>query len=160
MATARFQQTIEIGAALADVHALLADLDQLRVLHPLIETIRELPSTAERPDARRYCVVDRLRLGPLLLRTKYVAELRVVSDTEVEGRAWQSPAIELYTTYRMTASAQGTRLSETTTLRAPRLLRGFVCRQAEMAHRGMLENLRSHFESGPRNPVSGAYPAP
>ena len=159
MASARFQMTLEIGAELAEVHGLLADLDQLRVLHPLIETIRELPSTAERPDARRYSVVDRLRLGPLRLRSEYLAELHVVSDTQVEGRAWQRPAIELHTIYRMTASAPGTRLTETTTLHAPRLLRGFVRHQAEKAHRGMLENLRSHFESGPRDPTSRARPA-
>ncbi len=91
MSTARFQLTLEIRAELTEVHALLADLDRLHVLHPLIETIRKLPSTAERPEARRYSVVDRLKLGPLRLRTEYTAELRVVSATEVEGRAWQSP---------------------------------------------------------------------
>ena len=99
------------------------------------------------PDARRYSVVDRLKLGPFRLRTEYVAELRVVSDSEIEGRAWQRPAIELHTTYRVAASARGTRLTETTTLDAPRLFMGFVLRQAEKAHRDMLENMRSHFEN-------------
>ena len=159
MAIARFQMTLEIRAELAEVHDLLADLDQLRVLHPLIETIRELPSTEERPDARRYSVVDRLWLGPLRLRTEYVAELRVISETEVEGRAWQKPAIQLHTTYYLTASAMGTRLTETTEIRAPWLLRGVVRRQAEKAHHGMLENLRSHLERGSQEPVSDSDPA-
>ena len=148
MASAKFQQTLDIPAAPAAVHALLTDLDQLHVLHPLIESIRELPATAERPAARRYQVVDRLKLGPLCLRAEYTAELLALSDTEVEGRAWQKPGIELRTSYRVTACPSGTRLSETTTLFAPWLLRGFVWRQAEAAHRAMLENLRRHFASG------------
>jgi carbon monoxide dehydrogenase subunit G len=156
VATAHFRQTLEIRAQPAAVHALLTDLDQLRVLHPLIESVRELPPRAEQPDARRYRVVDQLRLGPLRLRTAYTAELRAISETEIEGRAWQSPAIALHTIYRLAASALGTRLTESTELRAPWLLRSLVRRQAEAAHRGMLEHLKAQLES----PQTGARRLP
>ena len=155
MATAHFRQTLEIRAAPAAVHALLADLDQLRVLHPLIESIRELPPRTEQPDARRYRVVDRLEVGRLRVRSAYTAELRTLSESEIEGRAWQRPGIELKTIYRMEASTLGTQLTESTELRAPWPLRGFVLRQAEAAHRDMLEHLKAHLETTQTETASG-----
>ncbi len=67
------------------------------------------------------------------------------------------PGIQLRTVYHMTPSAQGTRLTETTEIQALWLFRGFVRRQAEKAHRGMLENLRSYVERQARGPASDAH---
>ena len=152
MATARFEQTLEIGAAPEAVHALLCDLERLRVLHPLIESIRELEPRPEAPRARRYRVVDRFAFGPLRFRSAYVAELRAVSATEVEGRAWQSPGIALVSTYHLAPCAAGTRLVETTELRAPWPLLGFARRQGEAAHRRMLANAKRHLEGRDGSP--------
>lgn len=159
MASAEFQLTVEVDAAPDAVVALLADLDQLHVLHPLIESIRELPPTSERPDARRYRVVDRLTLGWLRLRTVYIAELRVLSETRVEGRAWQRPGVELHASYEVSDSEKGTRVEERTTLRAPRLLLPIVRPQAEAAHRRMLRNLGAHFEAETGGAGASAHPA-
>ena len=147
MATTSFQLSLEIGAAPAAVHAVLGDFEQLRVLHPLIESVQGLAAKPERPLANRYRVVDRMRVGPLRYRTAYIAELHVVSNDEIEGRAWQGPWVELCTTYRVGASERGARIREATTLTTPWPLSSFVRRQAAAAHLGMLENLRAHLEA-------------
>lgn len=153
----------EIAAAPARVHAVLCDLEALAPLHPLIESIEELDPDPARPSARRHRVVDRIPVGPFRLRSVYVASLESISAEEVHGHAWQSPGIRLLTVYRLDAvsrargssrsdarfepAARATRLTERChVLAAPRLLRGFVVRQARAAHARTLDDLKTMLE--------------
>ncbi len=147
MPEATFELSAEIAAEPARVHAFLADLHQLQVLHPLIVAIEELPARPERPAAQRFRVTDRFAFGPLRFRSRYVAELEAVSESEVIGRAWQSPGITLEAHYHVAPGPAGTRLTERTRIAAPPLLFGFARRQGEAAHRATLENLERHFEA-------------
>ena len=157
MAERQFAQSIDIRVPPDVVLAFLADLHHHRDLHPLIERIDDLPPVAERPAARRYRVIDRIRLGPLSFRIAYVAEIERIAADELRAAAWQTPGVEVRTRYRATASAEGdTHLHEEARLSAPRLLIGYAHRQAEAAHRDtfarlkvLLEHLSTRRRGGP-----------
>lgn len=145
---ARFEQAVEIEAPSARIRDVLCTLEQLAPLHPLIESIRPLPAEPDRPCARRYRVVDRIRLGPWRARIAYTAELEALANDEVRGEAWQSPAIHLVTRYRLEPLAPArTRVHETCEIRAPLGLRRFVARQASASHRTTLEGLKRLLEA-------------
>ena len=57
-----FVLEIEIRVPQARLHAFLCDLNNYVPLHPLIESIEEISPMDDRPRARRYRVVDRVRL--------------------------------------------------------------------------------------------------
>lgn len=145
MPEASFELESEIPAKPSEVHAFLSDLEQLRVLHPLIVGIERLPPRPERPAAERFRVTDRFAFGPLRFHTRYTAELESMGPDEIHGRAWQSPGITLEAIYRLEPSGAGTRLREHTRIAGPRLLFGFARRQGEAAHRTTLDNLKRHF---------------
>ena len=148
MARDHFSLSIEIAASPEAVHDFLADLHRVSALHPLIVRIDELPADPARPRARRFRVVDRLKLGPLPLRIRYRAEIDATSPLEIRATARQFPAIELRTHYRLTPIAGGaTRLSEQVDVTAPRMLIGTVRRQAHAAHRETLEKLALRLAS-------------
>ncbi len=147
MAPARFEHEIEIAVPRAALHAFLCDLENYVPLHPLIESIRELPADPERPRARRYRVVDRIPVGPIRMRTAYTAALEPISDHEVHGEAWQSPGIHLLTVYALHVVPGGTRLVEQVRVDAPRWMRHFVERQARSSHRVTLEKMKAHLEA-------------
>lgn len=149
MARSSFRHRIEIGSSPAEVHAFLLDLRNYRALHPLIESLRELPGQADAPDARRYEVVDRIALGPLRFRTRYLASLREVSPGQVEGRAWQTPGVRLRTLYQCRPHEHGTELVEQVELEAPFLLHRFVHSQARDAHLETLRALKRLLEAPP-----------
>jgi hypothetical protein len=143
-----FVHEVEIGASVAAVREVLADLDAQAEFHPLIESIEEIAPRAERPDARHHRVTDRILLGPFRFRVTYHAALEALSDTEVRGDAWQQPGIRLRTIHSLTESDVGTKLVETVEIEAPRLLRRFTVSQACAAHRVVLEKLKARLEAG------------
>lgn len=148
MAQADFSLSIEIPAPLEGVREFLADLHRIRVLHPLIVGVDDLPANPARPAARQFQVFDRLKLGPLPLRIRYRAEIEVTSADEVRGTAWQFPAIEVRTRYQLAPlTGDSTRLTERVDMTAPRLLIGTVRRQALAAHQETLEKLARHLST-------------
>jgi hypothetical protein len=150
MAERRFEQSIEIGVAPELVHAFLAELHNHRELHPLIERIEELPPDPRRPTVRRYRVTDRMRLGPIVFRIAYVAELDPSAPDLILGGAWQSPGIEVRTRYRLSPSSEGgTHVHEEVLIQAPLLLIGYAHRQAEAAHRETFAKLKVLLETRP-----------
>jgi hypothetical protein len=148
MATPDFSHEIEIDVLPANVHACLCDLERLAPLHPLIESIEELPTSDSMPRARRYRVVDRIPFGPFRLRAVYTAALDPVTEREVHGHAWQSPGITLHSIYSLEATERGTHLIEHVRIEAPWILRRFVVAQARGAHEETLEKLKTLLEEG------------
>ena len=147
MALADFVHEIEIHVNRARVQAFLCDLQNYVPLHPLVESIVEIPPADEMPQARRYRVVDRIPLGPFRLRTVYTAALEPVSPHEVHGHAWQSPGIRLHTVYGLEDVASGTRLVERVSVDAPRILRRFVVGQARASHEETLRKMKTLLEN-------------
>lgn len=144
-----FELECEIGVPIAVLQAFLCDLHRYVPLHPFIESIQDLPRSAELPNARRYRVVDRIPLGPFKLKTVYTAALDPVSADEIHGYAWQAPGIRLHTVYRLAETDTGTRLIERCSIVAQPLLRRFVVNQAHKAHAKTLEEMKALLEGGP-----------
>ena len=144
-----FELSIEIAAPLATVHDVLGDLQRCAPLHPLIESIETLPAAPERPNARRYRVLDRVAWGPLRLPARYEASLEATHPRQVVGRAWQWPGIQLRTRYDLLDRGPTTLLREECSVEAPFGLRRFVVQRARAAHRETLKNLKILLEGGP-----------
>ena len=147
MDRADFVHEIEIQVPRGRLHAFLCDLSNYRPLHPLIESVEEIPPSEELPGARRYRVVDRIQVGPLRLRATYIAALEPVGEAEVHGYAWQSPGIRLHTIYSLETIGSGTRLVERVSVEAPRLLRRFVIHQARQSHEHTLDRMKAFLEA-------------
>ena len=131
------------------LHDFLCDLHNYVPLHPLIESIEEIPARADdAPKLRRYRVIDRIPLGPIRLRTVYEASLESVSALEVHGHATQSPGIRLHTVYALSEVATGTRLVERVSVEAPLLLRRFVITKARRSHEETLAKMKALLERG------------
>jgi len=141
-----FELECEIRVPLPVLQAFLCDLHRYVPLHPFIESIQDLPPSAELPNARRYRVVDRIPMGPLRLKTVYTAALDPVAEDEVHGYAWQSPGIRLRTVYALAKTDDGTQLIERCFVAAHLLLRGFVVSQARKAHAKTLDEMKELLE--------------
>lgn len=100
------------------VRGFYVDLDNIRLVHPLIVSVETL-SRNETPEGyqQSYRVVDRIPLGPFTIRTTYYARLRVPASGDVLTEADQSPGV-------------------------------VTIREAVKAHAEMLAGIRRHFESG------------
>jgi len=141
-----FVHEIEIRVSRESLCSFLGDLHNYVALHPLIVSIDELESSAERQSARRYRVIDRVRVGPFSVRASYVAELETVDQGLVRGRAWQWPGVRVKTEYELAAVEAGTRLVERVAIEAPRVLRALVVEQARRAHRDTLDEMKLLLE--------------
>ena len=130
------------------VRAFYVDLDNIKLVHPLIVSVETL-SRHETQDGyqQSYRVVDRIPLGALTLRTTYQARLRVLVNGDVLTEADQSPGVRLRGTVSFDSADGGTRVSEHIRIAAPRLLAGVTIREAVKAHVEMLAGIRRHFES-------------
>ena len=85
-----FVHEIEIRVPPARLHAFLCDLHNYVPLHPLIESIEEIPPMNELPGARRYRVVERVSIeAPLILRRFVVSQARQShKETLSKMKAW------------------------------------------------------------------------
>ena len=140
--------TEEVPAPPGDVRAFYVDLDNLRLIHPLIVSVQALSRNAI-PDGyvQSYRVVDRIPLGPLSLKITYRARLRVPDRGDVLTEADQSPKVRLRGRVAFEPVAGGTRLTERIRISAPRPLAALTTREAVKAHVAMLAGIRRHFES-------------
>ncbi|SON59601.1 hypothetical protein MSIMFI_01085 [Mycobacterium simulans] len=145
--------TEEIAAPPDAVRDFYVDLDNIKVVHPLIVSVETLSRT-ESPDGyqQSYRVVDRIRLGPFTTRVSYRARLDVpvagplTSIVRTEADQW--PGVRLRGTVTFAPTNGGTRLTERIRIAAPRPLAAFTVREAVKAHAAMLSGIRRHFESG------------
>ena len=139
----------EVPAPPGDVRDFYVDLDNIKVVHPLIVSV-QATSRTETPDGylQGYRVVDRIPLGPFAMRITYRARLHVRADGDVLTEADQSPGVRLRGTVSFAPIDGGTRVTERIRIAAPRPLATMTTREAVKAHIEMLAGIRRHFESG------------
>lgn len=137
----------EVPAPPNDVRDFYVDLDNIKLVHPLIVSV-QAASRTETPDGylQSYRVVDRIPLGPFTIRITYRARLHVRTEGEVMTEADQSPGVRLRGTVTFTPVDGGTRLTERIRIAAPRPLARMTTREAVKAHKEMLAGIRRHFE--------------
>ena len=130
-----------------DVRAFYADLDNIKLVHPLVVSVRTL-DRSETSDGyvQTYRVSDRIPLGPLRLRTSYVARLHVPAAGDVSTDARQFPRVRLRGSVAFEPTATGTRVVERVQIEAPWPLASVTTRKAVEAHTEMLAGIRRHFE--------------
>jgi polyketide cyclase/dehydrase/lipid transport protein len=146
---ARVERTLveDVPGRPADVRAFYADLDNIKLVHPLVVSVR----TVDRSDTadgyeQTYRVTDRIPLGPLHLRTSYVAHLHVPRTGDISTDARQFPRVRLRGTVSFEPTGSGTRVTERVGIEAPRPLLSMTVRNAVEAHTEMLAGIRRHFE--------------
>jgi polyketide cyclase/dehydrase/lipid transport protein len=148
--TAQAERTMteDVPAPPDEVRDFYVDLDNIKLVHPLIVSVETLART-ETPDGYRqsYRVVDRIPLGPFTIRTAYRALLQVPATGDVLTEADQAPGVRLRGTVSFEPTAGGTRVTERIKIRAPRVLAAVTIREAVKAHIEMLAGIRRHFES-------------
>jgi hypothetical protein len=132
-----------------EVRDFYVDLDNIRLVHPLVVSVRTTSRT-ETADGytQTYRVHDRIPLGPFVLRISYRARLRVPATGQVIAESHQFPRVRLHTAVAFEPVDAGTRVVEHMRISAPRPLVGVTAREAVSAHTVMLAGIRRHFESG------------
>ncbi len=132
-----------------DVRDFYTDLNNIKLVHPLVITVRTV-DRSETADGyvQTYRVGDRIPLGPLRLRTTYVARLYVPVTGDVLSEARQFPRVRLTSTVAFEPAGTGTRVVEQIRIEAPRPLASVTTRKAVEAHTEMLAGIRRNFELG------------
>lgn len=125
------------------VREFYVDLNNIRLVHPLVVSVQSI-GRENTPDGyvQTYRVQDRIPLGPLTLRTRYVARLYVPATGDVITEARQFPRVRLHGVVTFDEIDGGTRIVEQIRIEAPRLLAAVTVRQAVEAHTKMLSNIR------------------
>ncbi len=149
VAHAEHTLTEEVPASPGEVRDFYVDLDNIKLVHPLIVSVETL-SRSETPDGfvHSYRVRDRIPLGPFTINITYRARLQVPAAGDVLTEADQSPGVHLRGTVSFEPIAAGTRVTERIRIAAPRLLAPMTTREAVKAHIAMLAGIRRHFETG------------
>jgi len=148
---ARTEKTLseDVPAPPDEVRDFYVDLDNIKLVHPLIVSVQTISRT-EGPDGHRqsYRVKDRIPLGPLTIKINYEARLDVPRDGDVLTEADQSPGVRLRGRVSFEPIDAGTRITERILIAAPRPLAPMTTREGVKAHIAMLAGIRRHFESG------------
>jgi hypothetical protein len=139
--------TEEIPAAPDKVRDFYVDLDNIKVVHPLVVSVQTI-SRNETADGyqQTYRVRDRIPLGMFALRVSYWARVEVPVRGDVITEARQFPRVRLRGTVTFESIDSGTRLTERLRIAAPRPLAAMTQREAVNAHIAMLSGIRNHFE--------------
>ncbi|MGA8331895.1 MAG: SRPBCC family protein [Mycobacterium sp.] len=138
----------DIPAPPDQVRDFYVDLDNIKVVHPLVVSVQTISRSDSAAGHRQtYRVRDRIPLGPLSLRITYWASVEVPVDGDVITEARQFPRVRLNGVVAFEPIASGTRLTERLRISAPRPLASMTEREAVDAHAAMLAGIRSHFET-------------
>jgi hypothetical protein len=141
----------EIPAAPDAVRDFYVDLDNIKVVHPLVVSVQTI-SRSEAADGyvQTYRVRDRIPLGRLAIGISYWARVEVPVHGDVLTEARQFPRVRLRGTVSFEPIDSGTRLTERLQISAPRLLAPTTRREAVNAHIAMLSGIRDHFAQSTR----------
>jgi hypothetical protein len=138
--------TEEIPAAPDAVRDFYVDLDNIKVVHPLVVSVQTISRSAAADGyVQTYRVRDRIPLGRLAIGISYWARVEVPVHGVVLTEARQFPRVRLRGTVSFEPIDSGTRLTERLQIAAPRLLASMTRREAVNAHIAMLSGIRDHF---------------
>lgn len=122
------------------------DLDNIRLVHPLVVSVRTIAHAATADGyVQTYRVTDRIPLGRFMLRITYTARLHVPVHGDVVTQARQFPMVRLHGVVSFDEIDGGTRIVERMRIQAPLVLAAVTVREAVRAHTAMLANIRDHF---------------
>jgi hypothetical protein len=138
--------TEEIPATPDQVRDFYVDLDNIKVVHPLVVSVKTV-SRSDTADGyvQTYRVRDRIPLGPLAIGISYWARVEVPAHGDVHTEARQFPRVRLRGIVSFEPTGSGTRLTERLQIAAPRLLASMTRREGVNAHIAMLAGIRDHF---------------
>lgn len=121
----------------------LMDLGRHRGLHPYLVSAEVVDSGRSASGRwQEWLVRERPRLGPVRYPVRFRARTTRTSSTSMEYDVQLSRAVRLRGTTRAEVDADGsTAVTETLEVTAPRLLVGYVTRQARLAHARTLDRL-------------------
>ena len=105
--------TEEIPATPDEVRDFYVDLDNIKVVHPLVVSVQTI-SRSENADGyvQTYRVRDRIPLGALAIRISYWARVEVPVHGDVLTEARQFPQVRLRGVVTFEPTDVGTRLTE------------------------------------------------
>jgi hypothetical protein len=145
----RVERTLceDIAGSPGDVRAFYVDLENIRLVHPLVVSVRTV-ARSQTADGyvQTYRVGDRIPIGPFRLRTSYVARLYVPVAGDVLSEARQFPRVCLRSAVAFEPTGTGTRVTERIRIEAPRPLASVTVRKAIDAHTEMLAGIRQRYE--------------
>ena len=140
--------TQDVSAPPDDVRDFYVNLDNIKLVHPLIDSVHRLSRRESSTGYEQsYRVVDRVPVGPFTLRVTYQARLHVCADGGVLTEADQWPGVRLRGIVSFDPIGTGTRVTERIRIFAPRVLAPVTTREAVKAHRTMLAGICRHFAS-------------
>ena len=148
--TAHAERTLteEVPAPPDAVRDFYVDLDNIKLVHPLIVSVQVYPAKKPRTaTVQSYRVIDRIPLGPFTMKITYRARLHVPANGDVTDRGGSIPGVRLRGTVSFEPIDGGTRVTERIRFAAPRPLAAITVREGVKAHIEMLAGIRRHFES-------------
>jgi hypothetical protein len=135
VASRTFDLTATVDAQPAAAIDFLLDLNRHRGLHPYLESAVVVENGSDAAgDWAHWNVVERPRLGPLRYTIRFPARMQRTSSTSMLGTVRAAPGCYLTTVTTATVVDGATVVAETTTVRAPWLLVGYMASQARIAH--------------------------
>jgi hypothetical protein len=141
-----WEYAVTARCRLADAVSLIADVERLGDVHPLVTSVRPLPRAAGA--LRSYAVTDKLRWGPVRFPITYRADVIAVSDLEVVTAAVQRPRTTLWITSQFQVEGERVHIAVTVVMRAPSLLFRYAYRTGKAAHLELAERIREVLERG------------
>jgi hypothetical protein len=141
-----FEKVIFIQSDAKTVINVIADYSQHQKIHPLIQKVKRVADAPQ--GVRRYTITDSLQWGPFKFKINYQADIIAVTEDTVHTEAYQSPQTYVTNVTKVTPQADGIRLHETITLKAPDLFFNYAFKQAESAHEEMLKRIKTFVETG------------
>jgi hypothetical protein len=140
-----FTKEIFVQSDTKTVMNVIADYSNHHPVHPLIVNVERAKD--EPPGVRRYFITDNLHWGPFKFKIRYRADILSITEDTVHTEAYQSPQTTITNVTKVTSKDGGVVLQETVTLRSPDMLFGYAFRQADVAHKEMLERIKEFIEN-------------
>ncbi len=140
-----FTKDIFIEADAVIVMGAISDYTQLHRFHPLIVKIQQA-ATAPPGVLKRYAITDRLFWGPLKFNITYRTDIISITANTLHSEAYQFPGTYISLISTVKSVKAGTMLSESFTLKSPRLFFRYAFRLAENAHIETLNRLKEYIE--------------
>ena len=123
----------------ATVRDFYTDVTNLKLVHPLILTVRQV-------DPERWRVQERMPFGGMPFRVWYSSRVLVGANGDVVGESRLFLGVRLHVVLSFESVDGGTQVVERLRIVAPRPLAAYAQREAVKAHEEMFAAIRRHFE--------------